>query len=140
MVLLIMGIVAATAVPSFHASLQYHQLESAARRLKLDFEQARHTAQVTSQPESITFTGAKTYELSPEVDSLNAAGTYTVNLGTDPYNVEKVFLSLTANAHAVEFDGYGNASVGGAIYLQIGKETRAVNINKTSGEITITSF
>ena len=43
-VVLILGIVAAVAAPTFHRSLQYHRLESAARRVKQDLEYLQTTA------------------------------------------------------------------------------------------------
>ena len=80
-VMLIMGIIAATtALPSFYVSLRYHELESAARRVKLDLEQARHVARVKSQTQSLTFTGPTTYQLSPGIASLKRRNTYTVDL------------------------------------------------------------
>ncbi len=136
-VLLIMSIVAATATPSFYRSLRYHALESAARRVKLDLEQACHAARVNSQMESFTFTNATTYTLSSGVESLKSPGqTYTVDLASTPYELDGVTLNFGWPT-TVSFDGYGNASVGGTIVLALGDETRTLTLDSTSGQITI---
>jgi len=138
MVLLIMSIVAATATPSFYRSLRYHELESAARRLKLDLEQARHAARVNSQAQSLTFSNATTYTLSSGVESLKSPGqTYTVDLASTPYELDGVTINF-GGPTTVSFDGYGNASVGGTIVLALGDRTRTVTLNSTTGQITIT--
>ncbi len=137
-VLLVMGIVAAAATPSFYVSLRHHELETAARRLALDLEQARHAARVKSQTESLTFTSATTYALSSGVASLKSAGqTYSVDLAAMPYDLDSVTVNL-GGPTTISFDGYGNASVGGTIVLALGNQTRTVTLNSTNGQITVT--
>jgi len=138
-VLLIMGIVAAAATPSFYLSLRHHALETAARRVKLDLEQARHAARMKSQSQSLSFTNATTYALSSGVVSLKNSGqTYTVDLSKAPYELSGVTVNL-GGPTAVSFDGYGNASVGGTIVLALGNQTRTVTLNSTNGQVTITN-
>lgn len=135
-VLLVMGIVAAVTAPSFYASLQYHEIETAARRLVLDLQQARHAARVKSQTQSVTFNNSTTYSLSTGVASLKGGSqAYSVDLSQPPYDLDAVTLHL-GGATAISFDGYGNASVGGTINLTLGDETRVVTINSTTGQIT----
>ncbi len=137
-VLLIMSIIAAIATPSFYRSLRYHALESAARRVKLDLEQACHAARVNSQTQSLTFTNATTYSLSSGVESLKSPGqAYTVDLASTPYELDGVTVAF-GGPTTVSFDGYGNASVGGTIVLALGDETRTLTLDSTSGKITIT--
>jgi len=136
-VLMVMGIVAAIATPSFYLSLRHHELETAARRVKLDLEQARHAARMKSQSQSLTFTNATTYSLSSGVESLKNPGqTYTVDLSSTPYELDSVTINL-GGPTTVSFDGYGDASVGGTIVLALGGETRTVTLNSTTGQITI---
>ncbi|HEX5470478.1 MAG TPA: prepilin-type N-terminal cleavage/methylation domain-containing protein, partial [Lacipirellulaceae bacterium] len=54
-VVMIMGILAAVAVPSFYDSLLFHRVESAARRVKSDLELARAQARLTSATISVKF-------------------------------------------------------------------------------------
>jgi prepilin-type N-terminal cleavage/methylation domain-containing protein len=134
-VLLVMGIVAAAATPSFFSSLQYHEIETAARRVVLDLEQARHSARVRSQTQSVTFTNATTYTLSSGVTSLkSSSGTYSVDLSQPPYDLDGVTLNL-GGPSSVSFDGFGNASVSGTIVLQLGDQTRTVRIDNANGQI-----
>jgi prepilin-type N-terminal cleavage/methylation domain-containing protein len=138
MVLLVMGIVAAIATPSFYRSLRYHELESAARRVRFDLEQAGHAARVKSQTQSLTFSSATTYTLSSGVASLESPGqTYTVDLAGAPYELDGVTIDF-GGATTISFDGYGNASVGGTIVLALGGQTRTVTLSSTNGQITIT--
>jgi type II secretory pathway pseudopilin PulG len=138
-VILIMGILAATATPSFFRSLRYHRLESAARRVKLDLEQARHAARLKSQSQSITFTGPAGYTLSSGVAGMNSAGqTYSVDLTKTPYEVGSATLNL-GGPTAISFDGYGTVSVGGTIVLTSGDETRTLTLNNGNGDVTISN-
>jgi prepilin-type N-terminal cleavage/methylation domain-containing protein len=138
-VLLIMGILAATATPSFFRSLRHHRLESAARRVKLDLEQARHAARLKSESQSITFTGPTGYTLSSGVEGMiSATRTYSVDLATAPYELDSVTLNL-GGPTAISFNGYGTASVGGTIVLAAGDETRTVTLNISNGDVTISN-
>lgn len=137
-VLLVMGIVAAVATPRFYASLQYHQIETAARRLVQDLEHVRHVARIKSQPQTLTFTNATTYTLSPGIASLKSSTqTYSVDLSQNPYGLERVTLQL-GGATLITFDGYGNASVGGTIVLELGDQTRTVSLDNSNGTIRFT--
>lgn len=137
-VLLVMGIVAAAATPSFYTSLRHHELETAARRLALDLEQARHAARVKSQTQSLNFTNATSYTLSSGVVDMDSAGqTYSVDLAGTPYELDNVAVNL-GGPTTISFDGYGNVSVGGTIVLALGDQTRTVTLNATNGQITIT--
>jgi type II secretion system protein H len=135
-VLLIMGIVAAVATPSFYASLRYHEIETAARRVALDLKQAQHAARVKSVPQSLTFTNATTYALSSGGSLQGSGQAYAVDLSKTPYELDSVTLNL-GGATSVVFDGYGNASVGGTMVLQIGDKTRTITLNQSNGEITV---
>lgn len=137
-VLLVMGIVAAVATPTFYASLQYHEIETAARRLVLDLEHVRHSARIKSQPQKLTFTGDMTYTLSPGIASLKGSSqTYSVDLSQTPYGLEDVTLNL-GGATEISFDGFGNASVGGTIVLVLGNQTRTITLNNSNGHIKFT--
>ena len=87
-VLMILSILGAAAIPSFFRSLEQQRLETAARRLKQDLELVRQTARNKSKTESLTFTGATTYTLSADVQGLDhKSQTYAVDLSAAPYNV-----------------------------------------------------
>lgn len=121
-VLLVMGILAAAAIPSFYSSLQYQELKAASRRIALDLEQAQHTARLQSIAWSVAFTDNGCYALFASVeiagqppfkslqnlrsphqpdedfDSLESLidsnTTYTVNLSASPFQLDSVVLDL----------------------------------------------
>jgi type II secretion system protein H len=138
-VLLVMAIVAAVAAPTFYSSLQYHELETAARRVALDLEQARHVARVLSEPQTLTFSNATTYTLSAGVKSLKSNDqTYSVDLSGHPYELDAVTLNLGGDT-SVSFDGYGNTDTSGTIVLARGDSTRTVTLNGASGAISFSN-
>jgi type II secretory pathway pseudopilin PulG len=135
---MILGIAAAVAAPTFYRSLRYHQVESAARRLKLDLEQIRHTARVRSRGQSITFTGSS-YTLSTDVENLDHAGeSYAVDLAASPFELDSVTIDF-GGPTAITFDGFGAPSAGGTIVLSQGDEERTVTLDGSTGQVTISS-
>ena len=137
-VMLIVGILAATATPTFFNSLMYHRAESAARRLKADIKQLQQTARRTSRAQSMSFVGS-TYTLSSDVVGLNRASEpYTVDLSGSPYEMDRVSFDFGGET-TLAFDGYGMPSSGGTAVLLIGTHKRTLTLNGNTGQITITA-
>jgi prepilin-type N-terminal cleavage/methylation domain-containing protein len=140
-VLMVMGIIGAVAVPTFFDSLLFHRVESAARRVKADLELARNTARLTSATQTITFNNAtRSYTASAAVKDLDRPSqTYSVKLSQPPYELD----TLTANfggTTVVSFDGYAKPSSGGTVIVQVDNDHKAtVTLNATTGHVTITS-
>jgi len=137
-VLLILGIMAAMAVPTFFDSLLYHRVESAALRVKADVEQLRTTAQRTSKTQTMTL-GESSYTLPPEVVGLEHVNdSYTVDLLKAPYQLESVSIEFD-DSPTLSFDGYGMPTLGGSFVLQAGDYFRTVTLDKNTGETTISN-
>jgi prepilin-type N-terminal cleavage/methylation domain-containing protein len=137
-VVMIIGVLAAVAVPTFFESLLFHQVESAARRVKADLELARQTARLTSTTQSLTF-GGSAYALSSGIRSLdNPLEDYAVDLSAEPFYLERVTADFSG-AGAVSFDGYGAPTSGGTIELQLKSLKCTVTLDEVTGEVTITS-
>jgi prepilin-type N-terminal cleavage/methylation domain-containing protein len=137
-VILIIGILAGAAVPTFFDSLLFHQVESAARRVKSDLELARRMARKTSSTQSITFSG-RTYALSAAIKHLdNPHEEYVVDLSAEPYHLERVTADFEG-APSVSFDGYGAPASGGAVVLECKSLKCTVTLDGFTGEVTITS-
>jgi len=135
-VLLILGVLAAAAIPTFYQSLMYHRLEGAARRVKLDLQQLQQTARTKSTAQTMTFAGA-TYTLSAGVQGLDRpSGSYVVNLAASPYQVDSVAVNF-GGPTAISFDGYGNPSVGGTIALSLNGKGRTITIDGNTGNVTL---
>jgi prepilin-type N-terminal cleavage/methylation domain-containing protein len=137
-VLLIFGIMAAVAIPTFTDSLMYHRVESAARRVKGDLDQLRQTARRTSQSQFMTF-AASSYTLPPMVTGLeHTTDVYTVDFLEPPYQLNSITIQFD-DSLSLSFDGHGAASQGGSFELQAGDHVRTVTLDETTGEITISS-
>jgi type II secretory pathway pseudopilin PulG len=140
-VLMVMGILGAVAVPTFFDSLLFHRVESAARRVKADLELARNTARLTSASQSITFNNTtKTYTASTAIKDLDRPSqTYAVNLSKAPYELKTVTANFGGTA-VITFDGYAKPSSGGTVVVQVDANHKAtVTLDGTTGQITITS-
>jgi prepilin-type N-terminal cleavage/methylation domain-containing protein len=137
-VVMIVGIMAAVAMPAFLNSLSFHRVESAARRVKADLELARHTARLTSAAQWLSFTNG-TYTLSAGVKSFDDPGNaYVVDLADEPYEIGSVTPDFNGSA-TVSFDGYGAPSSAGTVILATNGHSCTLTVNGITGEVTITS-
>jgi type II secretory pathway pseudopilin PulG len=135
-VMLIMGILAAAAVPTFHDSLVFHRVETAAHRVKADFGRLRHTARLTGHAQSITFHDSTAYTMSADVvDPDHPGQTYTVDLAARPYQLEAVAVDFGGDS-TLSFDGYGTPSRGGSVVLTAGDYECTVTLDGTTGRVT----
>ena len=129
-----MGIVATVAAPSFYRSLQYHQLESAARRVKQDLEYLQAAARTGSVTLECEFDGF-TYSIGGgTLRGLDRSGDYVVDLAAAPYELQSVAVDLDGES-TIEFNGYGDAVHDATITLGVGGETRTVEVNSATGAI-----
>jgi type IV fimbrial biogenesis protein FimT len=138
-VVLILGILAAAAVPTFYDSLLFHRVESAARRVKADLELARSTARLTSATQSITFSGS-TYTASAAIKHLDRpTSAYSVNLAKAPYKMKTVTANF-GGTQVISFDGYAKPLSGGTVVLQTdAKHQCTVTLDANTGRVAITS-
>ena len=135
-VVLIVGILAAVAVPKYTAANEHFQIELASRQLAADLLYAASAAQDASQPRRVNFdVPGNSYELE-NVDGLDqAAEDYLVVLSGSDYSVTIVSSDFGGNNN-VTFDMYGRPGSGGTVVLQAGAEQRSVVLN-ANGSISI---
>jgi prepilin-type N-terminal cleavage/methylation domain-containing protein len=137
-VMLVMGIFAATAIPTFFNSLLFHRVETAARRVKADLELVRRTARLTSTEQVLTVTGMS-YTTSAAVADLDRpTQAYSVNFSKSPYSLDVVAANF-GGLTEVRFNGYGTPSNGGTVVLQARNYQCTVTLDGTTGQATITS-
>jgi prepilin-type N-terminal cleavage/methylation domain-containing protein len=137
-VVLIFGIMAAVATPTFFDSLMYHRVESAARRVQADLEQLREMARRTSRTQTMTLDDTS-YTLPPGIPGLgHVRETYTVDFMRAPYQLKSVSIEFDDNP-TLSFDGHGMPSQGGSFVLQAGHHVRTVSLDGTTGAITISA-
>jgi prepilin-type N-terminal cleavage/methylation domain-containing protein len=136
-VLMILSILGAAALPTFFRSLEQQRLESAARRIKQDLELLRQTARTKSKSESLTSTSLTAYQLSSDVQSLDhKSQTYAVDLAN--YGVTDISATNLGYPVAITYDGYGTTTTNGTIVLQLGGYSRTITISSSTGLATIT--
>jgi prepilin-type N-terminal cleavage/methylation domain-containing protein len=135
-VVMIIGILTAVAVPAFFDSLLFYRVESAARRVKADLELARQTARLRSATQTITFSNA-TYEASTGLANFDhPVGNLVVDLAAAPYQVSQVTANFGGNP-TISFNGYGAPSSGGTVTIAAPELQCVVTVNAESGQVTI---
>ena len=126
LVIIIMGVVAAIAMPRFAQATARQQLSAAADRLVSDFEKAQHTARASSNQVAISFDVAgNSYTVTPASGSA-----YVVQLDESPYQVTIAKASFDG-ATTMSFNGYGIPSSAGAVVLESSTGSVVVNLAST---------
>ena len=134
-VVMILAIMAAVAVPKYADSLVRMRLDAAARRIVSDFAAAQARARVTSSRQTITFTvppAGSSYQIVGMSDPDRTGLTYTVNLADTSYQATLVSVNLGGDATLV-YDGYGNPDSSGTIVVQSGSYTKTITIDPNTG-------
>jgi type II secretion system protein H len=136
-VLVIMGIISAIAVPRYANALARHRLDAAATRIVADLSLARQQAKTSGTTQTVRFNLVKNvYELDG-VQHLDHAGrNYEVLLSQEPYRTEIVSADLGGDAEII-FDSYGVPDSGGTVVLQAGKYQKTVAVEAGSGRASV---
>lgn len=118
--MLVMGILAAVAAPTYIASLARYRADLAARRIVADLEYARSEAQRSSQSREVQFDiGAESYTLASVADIDESANTYTVNLVDDPFMAEIASATFGVDENVI-FDRFGRPDSTGSVVVRSG--------------------
>jgi len=141
-VLLIVGTMAAIAMPRFARSLDRYRADASARRIVADFDQARSAARATSASVTVVFDVAAERYSIPELADLNgSSGGYVVELHGGSYRCRIVSAAFDtgfeSNDPTVIFDGYGRPDSGGAVVIRVGEFVRMIAIDRDSAQATI---
>lgn len=125
LVVIIVGVISAIAVPRFAQATARQQLDAAANRLISDFQKAQHHAQATSNDVELSFDASgNSYTFTP------ASGTsFQVQLDESPYQV-KVTKATFEDTTAVTFNGFGIPSAQGAVVLESATGSVIVNLGE----------
>jgi len=119
-VIVIIGVMAAVAVPRFASAAGRYRLDAAARRVAADLRLARSTAMSRSANVQFLFDFAGTQYSIYNVQDIDRQGVHiNVQLDEDPYHVDLVSVFGTTNGGvSIIFDGFGRPDQGGDIVLQ----------------------
>ena len=113
LVLFIIGVIAAIAMPRFAQATARQQLEAAADRVMSDIELARARALAASSTVTMTF------DRDEDLYSLDAVGgdAFTLKLNEPPYNTRIASLNF-GGISTLTFNGYGIPSGSGQITVK----------------------
>ncbi|MBX2852740.1 MAG: prepilin-type N-terminal cleavage/methylation domain-containing protein [Phycisphaeraceae bacterium] len=121
LVMLIIGVVSAIAVPRFAQASARQRLDAAANRLIADTALARSRANAASESVTMSFdTNDDIYKVSAV-----AGDAFAVELGASPYDVSITSADFNGNRF-VQFNAFG-----------IPQQTGTVTISSSSGSVTL---
>ncbi len=129
LVMLIMGITSAMAVPRFANFMAQSRLDSAARRIVTDLRAASNHAKHRSKTKTVTFDIAgNSYDISGLNSLTHKNQNYIVQLDEEPYTVTIVSVNFGGNA-TLTYDGYGRPDSGGTIVISVGAAQRTLTLS-----------
>ena len=137
MVIVIMVIVGAIAVPKYANALANHSADAAAARVVADLTLARNSARLGSRQVTVTFgTPANTYLISIIGGLNDSTKSYSTDLGGEPYRATLASVSFGGGT-SVTFDGFGAPGTAGTVVVQVGSAQRTLVLDVESGNAAV---
>lgn len=134
-VVAIMSILAAVALPKWSTTLQKQRISAAASRIVADLSRAQSAAYGTSTPKTVTFSVSSGQYTISGITSLNkSTGTYTVALTDDPYRCTLVSVWNQTGTQTLTFDGYGLPDKGGTIIVSANGLQKSIVVDAATGQ------
>lgn len=136
-VILIIGILSAAAIPRYSQSLDHAHVRMAARRIIADFALARQRALTASTPVEIAFDAlTSSYSLSNTTDLNNSGAPYAVELAKSPYKAQLASVDFEGDSE-VQFDHFGQPSRGGTVVVSAGSHQLSIALDPLTGQGSI---
>lgn len=136
-VVVVMAILGAIAVPRFTSAASHHRADAAAVRIMRDLTLARAHARATSASLTVTFDVAtSSYELVGMAHPNRSSEDYVVPLAKEPYRATIVSADFDGDAEVI-FDGYGTPDSGGTVIIRNGNWVRTIELDANTGETRI---
>lgn len=137
MILLIVGIIAAIAMPRLATGQSRYLVDSAARRIAADLDRARTQAVASSRSVSVVFRAAESVYSIAGLEALDRRTANTVvQISQEPYKARIVQVNFNGSA-TLTWDGFGTASASGSITVAVGTDHRLITIDQSTSVITI---
>lgn len=137
LVTVIVGIVAAMAVPRYADALARYRADAAAQRVVANLERAQTLAQSSSRDVTVWFrVHLDILEITDRAGTYDGELEYQTQLGKDPYHADLVSADFGGN-HFLVFGGYGQPNSGGTATLAVGGLTRTVTLDPHTGKVSI---
>lgn len=130
MVLAIIAVLSAIAVPRFGDATQRRRLEAAEKRILADIDHARELARARSAPVTMAFDSVNdVYAIASARNPLTRVTThYTVELGDAPYRIDLGIINLGGDSLLIH-DGFGQPDSGGTIQISSGGLSTTITID-----------
>jgi len=137
-VLTILAILAAIAVPRFATAIQNNALDLAARKLAADLRTAQAHAIKTQQQQSVAFyTILNAYAFPGMTDPDLSSKSFSVALATPPYENVQLSAADFDGSTVLTFDRFGAPSAPGTVVLSNSKRTKIIRVASGAGRITV---
>lgn len=137
---LVLGIIAifgAMALPRYNNSLTQYRLNVAAQRLVADLQFARSQAIARSRTQSIAFALANDSYTMANVEGLkDRNATYAVDLSAEPYRVDLTTATFGGST-TLTFDLFGKPDSGGTIVIALRGVTRTITVDSVTGRASL---
>jgi len=134
MVLAIIVVLAAIAVPRYGRVMGRYRADIAARRVVTDFEWARTEARATSGVVTVAFEPAprNCLRISALAALDDSSESYIVHFDNAPYQAQLVS-AVFGTDQSVNFDGFGQPDSGGTVVVESGGIRRTIVLNVETG-------
>lgn len=126
LVVAILGVVAAIAIPRFASATTRYRLDLAASRIEGDAVLAAEWARAAGRSHLMTIDPAGDgYTIHIGADG-SGSKRADVSLGAEPYGCDIQSVSVSSGGAKIVFDGFGRPVAGASVVLRIGDETRTI--------------
>ena len=137
MVLAIIAVGAAIAVPRYFSAVARFRADAAAERVAADLHLAQADAKRTSQSRTVVFDPSQSTVTIPGVAGLDRrTADYVARLGDAPYQA-KLFSADFGGVPQVVFNGYGVPSSTGTVVVRVGDVQKTVVVSALTGKTTV---
>ena len=137
LVVAIMGIFAAIAIPRYANSIVRYRAGAAAQRVEADLVLARERARLTSQNVTVAFDPVNETVSIPLLAGLNhRAVAYLTDLTEEPY-VANIVSAVFNDMQEVTFNGFGIPDNGGTVKVCAGDVTMMITLDANTGEVNV---
>jgi prepilin-type N-terminal cleavage/methylation domain-containing protein len=136
-VALIIGIMAAVAVPKYLRSISQFRAESAAKRIAADLMYARESAINQGVHQKVVFATATNSYLMPDVANPNSSAVaYSVDLAFGDYPATLLAADF-GGSETVTFDIDGQPDAGGSLTVDADGHQRTVKLDAVTGHAAV---
>jgi type II secretory pathway pseudopilin PulG len=136
-VMIIIGLLAAMALPRFANVAGHHRMEAAAHRVKRDLAYAQSYARTSSASVTVNFSAANdSYELVGLTRLDRTADPYIVELREDPYAADLLTVNFGGDTELI-YDGYGVPDSDGSMIIGVGGHFSLISVDENSGRARI---